>query len=185
MHIQMRSFLLTTLSIFAFTAAIVFTSCKEEKCKSIVCAYDGTCNEEDGSCACINGYEGERCETATRDKFKGVWSVTEDGTLSNPAFYAVSVENGTNIDEVMIRNINNKSNAEIVAKVKADTIYIANQEFIAADGTYSIEGKGSIVPESFYGANGKLILKYKITSSEGEVNYYGMGGSNNPSIWTK
>lgn len=184
MQIKMKSFLLTVLSIFAISSLVVLSSCKEDKCKAIVCAYGGTCND-DGSCECITGYEGERCETVTRYKFKGVWNVMEDGTQSSPANYAVSVENGTHIDEVLIRNVNNKSNAEITAKVKGDTIYIHNQQFVAADGTYSIEGKGYAVPENFYGDHGKLIISYKVTSPDGVDNLYGLGGSNNPSIWTK
>lgn len=185
MQIQMRSLLLTTLGVFALGTALIFTSCKQDKCKAVVCAYDGHCNE-DGSCSCEVGYEGERCETITRAKYKGVWNVTEDGTLSNPANYALSVEDGTNIDEIIIRNINNKSNSQITAKVVRDTMYIANQEFHSSDNqTYTIEGKGYIIPESFYGLNGKMIVRYKVTNPTGEVNFYGMGGNDNPSVWNK
>jgi len=180
----MKSFLLTTLSVFALTSAVFLSSCKEDKCKAIVCAYGGTCND-DGSCSCVIGYEGERCETITRDKFKGVWNVTEDGTNSNPQVYAVTVENGNNIDEVLLRNFNNKFNAEVIAKVKTDTIYISQQEMTAGDGVFMVEGKGYIVPETFYGLHGKLVLNYKVTASDGSVNDFGTGGGQNPSIWTK
>ena len=184
MRIQMKSFLLTTLSVFALTSAVFLSSCKEDKCKAVVCAYDGTCNE-DGSCSCVVGYEGERCETVTRDKFKGVWNVTEDGTNSNPQVYAVSVENGNKIDEVLVRNFNNKFNAEVTAQVKGDTIYVAQQQMTSGGDIYTVEGKGYAVPETFYGLHGKLVLSYKVTSPDGSINDFGTGGGQNPAIWTK
>src|SRR5690606_19056003 len=154
------------------------------KCKAVVCAYSGEC-QEDGSCLCQIGYEGERCETITREKFKGVWSVTEDGTGSNPALYAVSVENGDKIDEVKIRNFNNLDNAEIVAKVKGDTIYIASQPMQVGEEVKMVEGKGYAVPEAFYNLHGKLVMTYKVTSEDGSVDAFGTDGAENPSIWTK
>lgn len=184
MRIQMKSFLLTTISVFAITSAVFMTSCKEDKCKALVCAYGGNCNS-DGSCTCTVGYEGERCETVTRDKFKGVWNVTEDGTASNPQVYAISAEDGTNIDEVLLRNFNNKFNAEVTAQVKGDTIYIAQQQMTSGGAAYTVEGKGYAVPEAFYGLHGKLVLSYKVTAPDGTVNDFGTGGGQNPAIWTK
>lgn len=180
----MKPFLLGLLSLFALTSVVILSSCEEDKCKALVCAYDGICNE-DGSCTCVSGYEGERCETITRNKFKGGWTVTEDGTLSNPAIYAVSVEDGNEIDEVLIRNFNNKYNGQVTAKVKADTIYISNQEMVIGEEVFVVEGKGYTGPESFYGKHGKIVLIYTVTNPDQTVNNYGMGTAGNPSIWTK
>jgi len=184
MRIQMKSTLLSAIGIVALFSAVTLSSCKEDKCKAVVCAYGGIC-QDDGSCACKIGYEGERCETITREKFKGAWAVIEDGTASNPASYAVSVENGDNINEVKIRNFNNIFNAEITATVKGDTIYIAHQPMQVGEEVKTVEGKGYAVPEAFYGLHGKLIISYSVTSEDGSVNQYGTGGADNPSIWTK
>jgi len=184
MRIKMKSFLLTSFSVLALASVVYLSSCTEDKCKAVVCAYGGICND-DGSCTCAIGYEGERCETVTRDKFKGAWSVTEDGTSSNPAVYAVSVENGNAIDEVLIRNFNNEFNSEINANVKGDTIYIPSQPMQVGEETKTIEGKGYAVPEAFYDLHGKIILSYKVVSEDGSVNDYGTGKGDNPSIWTK
>ncbi len=185
MHNKMKTFLLTAMGVFALFSAVTLTSCKEDKCKVTVCAYGGVCND-DGSCTCQTGYEGERCEVITRDKFKGAWRVTEDGTKSNPAQYAVSVEDGNNIDEVKIRNFNNQFNDEIIAKVKGDTIYIAAQTLRVGEDEKTIEGRGYAVPEAFYGAHGKLVLMYRVSTSDGEVDDYGTAtGEANASIWTK
>src|SRR5690606_34343300 len=162
---QMKTFLLTAMGVLAIFSTVSMTSCKEDKCKTTVCAYNGVCNE-DGSCTCQTGYEGERCETITRDKFKGAWRVTEDGTSSNPAQYAVSVENGAQIDEVKIRNFYNLFDAEITAKVKGDTIYIARQTVMVGEDQKTIEGKGYAVPEAYYDLHGKVILSYSVESSD-------------------
>ena len=180
----MKTFLLTAMGVFAIFSTITLTSCKEDKCKTTICAYSGLCND-DGSCTCQTGYEGERCETITRSKFVGTYTVTEDGTSSNPAQYAVGVENGNAIDEVKIRNFYNLSNVQIFAKVKGDTIYIATQSVTVGEDTKTIEGKGYLVPEEYYNLHGKLILNYRVQSSDGSVNDFGLGGGNNSSIWTK
>jgi hypothetical protein len=184
MRNQMKTFLLTAMGVFAIFSTITLTSCSEDKCKATVCAYGGICNE-DGSCTCQTGYEGERCETITREKFKGAWRVTEDGTSSNPQQYAISVENGTNINEVVIRNFYNLFNPLVTATVKGDTIYIAPQTITVGEDTKTVEGKGYVIPEAYYDLHGKIELAYRVTSSDGSVNEFGLGGANNVSVWTK
>lgn len=180
----MKTFLLNAMGVLAICSTVVLTSCKEDKCKLTVCAYDGVCNE-DGSCTCQTGYEGERCETVSRDKFKGAWRVTESGTNSNPAQYGVSVENGDAIDEVKIRNFYNMFNSQIIAKVKGDTILISPQTVKVGDDKKTVEGKGYAVREAFYDLHGKLVLSYKVTSLDGSVNEFGIDGATNASIWVK
>lgn len=180
----MKNVLLTAMGIFALFTSITFVACNPDKCKATVCAYGGVCNE-DGSCTCQTGYEGERCETITRNKFKGAWRVTEDGTISNPQQYAVSVEDGQNVDEVIIRNFYNLFNTFIYAKVSGDTIYIASQEIQVGEDVKTVEGKGYAVPEAFYDLHGRLMLNYRVTSSDGSVNEFGLNGNTNSSIWTK
>lgn len=170
--------LLTGLFVFGTT------SCKEDHCKATVCAYDGTCNE-DGSCTCLVGYEGDRCETISRDKFKGAWTVTEKGTITNAATYAASIENGEAIDDVIIRNFNNKFNKDIYAKVENDTIYIPSQTVTLNNDTYTIQGKGYAEPETFYGLHGKIIFSYTVTYPNNNVDKYGIDGAENVSVWIK
>ncbi len=184
MRNKMKTFLLTTLGVFALFATVTLTSCKEDKCKLTVCAYGGVCND-DGSCTCQTGYEGERCEVISRDKFKGAWRVTEDGTQSSPAQYTVSVEDGNNIDEVSIRNFNNQFNDIITGKIKGDSIYIASQTVQIGERQKTIEGRGYAVPEAYYGAHGKIILMYRVISDDGEVDDFGWSTAGNASVWTK
>lgn len=183
MRIQFKTVLYTAIGLMAVVSSAVFTSCKEDKCKSTVCAYGGQCTDE-GACVCLSGYEGERCETITRDKFKGVWNVLEAGSSSGPTAYTVDVQDGSSIDQVIIRNMYNNFNDGVTATVKGDTIYIPNQT-ITDTIARTIEGKGYIVPESFYGLHGKMVMKYRITNPDGTINNFGYNNNGSPSDWTK
>jgi len=186
MRTQKKFTFLSILSIglMALFLTFTFSSCKEDHCKATVCAYEGICND-DGSCTCLVGYEGERCETISRDKFKGAWTITEKGSISNTANYASTIQNGNAIDEVVIHNFNNKFNSIVNAKIVNDTMYIPSQTMISGDEEYTVSGKGYVIPEEFYGLHGKMVLQYKVISSDQSVNNYGSDGKDNPSIWTK
>lgn len=180
----MKSFLKSAL-IATFTLPAMFlASCEEDKCKSIVCANNGVCNS-DGSCTCPAGYEGNKCEVVTRDKFKGLWNVVEDGSISSPEIYALTVQNGVDIDQVIIRNFNNYANSLVVGKVQGDTLHIPLQEMDQEGEIKTVEGKGYFIFEERYDLHGKLIIKYRVIDSDGLVNDYGYRGAGSPSEWVK
>lgn len=181
----MKSIIKTTLFAAFVATGATFTSCQQDVCKtSIPCANNGTC-KDDGSCECPVGYEGNRCETKSRDKFKGVWNVMEDGSISNRMNYALSVQNGTEIDQVIIRNFNNFSNGIVTARVYGDTIIVPNQQMEQDGVVKTVEGKGYFVFEEYYGLHGKLILKYRVVDNDGIVNDYGYRGGGSASEWIK
>lgn len=55
--------------------AILLTSCKSD-CKGIDCANGGFCDSD--VCNCTAGYEGKLCETESRAKIIGTYSVNEN-----------------------------------------------------------------------------------------------------------
>jgi len=180
----MKSFLKSAL-LASFTLPTIFlTSCEEDKCKGFVCANNGVCNS-DGSCTCPTGYEGNKCEVVTREKFKGSWNVVEDGSISSPENYTLSVQNGVEIDQVIIRNFNNFSNSLVTAKVQGDTLFIPLQEMNQEGIIKTVEGKGYFTTEPTYGLHGKLIVKYRVIDAEGNINDYGYRGAGDPSEWIK
>lgn len=172
---------LATLLIFSIT---FFEACKPEKCEQVNCAFGGVC--KDGNCICQVGYEGEHCETITRDKFKGQWNVNEDGSLSTAAQFTTSIENGAVIDQVFIKNFQNVYKAEsVIGIVFKDTLRIPMQVF--ADGS-KVEGWASIVDTNplnqHYYQHAVMTMYFKVTSPAGQVNEYGSGGAG-PSLWAK
>ena len=180
----MKKILITTLATLLVLTTVLFNACKPDKCEQVSCAYSGVC--KDGNCICQVGYEGEHCETITRDKFKGVWNINEDGTLAPPAQYTTSIEEGAQINEVAIKGFLNFYLAESVRGIAyKDTLTIPNQTM--NDGS-KIEGWASIIDTNplthHYYQTAVMTMYFKVTSSSGQVNEYGTGGSG-PSLWTK
>lgn len=48
-----------------------------DKCKGVVCNNGGTC--KDGTCDCVPGYEGNKCEIISRDKYLGTYEGVNKG----------------------------------------------------------------------------------------------------------
>ncbi|MBL7765696.1 MAG: hypothetical protein JNJ58_06365 [Chitinophagaceae bacterium] len=179
----MKNLLLTAITTLLVFTATVFNACKPDQCKHVSCAYSGTC--KDGACICQVGYEGEHCETVTRDKFKGIWNINEDGTLSGAAQYTVSMENGSKINEVIIKNFQNNFTEDVRGVAYRDTLTIPQQSF--TNGS-TIEGWATIVDTNplnqHYYQHAVMTVYYKVTNSLGQINEYGSGGAG-PSIWSK
>ncbi|GBL35273.1 hypothetical protein EMGBS15_08680 [Filimonas sp.] len=181
----MKRIIITALATLLVFTAVLFNGCKHDKCEQVSCAFGGVCKE--GNCLCQTGYEGEHCETITRDKFKGQWNVNEDGTLSSPAQFTASIENGPMINQVVIKNFQNFYMSEnVLAVAYKDTLTIPLQ--VMSDGS-KIEGWATITDTNplnqHYYQHAVMTMYYKVTSSDGlQVNQYGYGGSG-PSLWAK
>ena len=174
-------------SIFAicgFAMLSMLTSCEEEPCDLVNCAYSGICDA--GNCICQVGYEGIHCETIARDKFvdNGIYSVNEDGTLSPQAQYTTSIEEGPQVNQVLLKNFRNKGFI-VTATVSHDTMWIAPQDH----GGYRIEGMGIITGKNpvgrHYYQDAVINITYKTTNlTSMAVDEYGTNGSQ-PSDWNK
>ena len=179
----MKNIVITVLSTLTLFVAMVYSSCKPDKCKNVTCAYSGTC--KDGGCICQIGYEGEHCETITRDKFKGIWNVNEDGTLSGAAQYTISIESGAKINEVVIKKFQNNFTEDVVGVCYKDTLTIPVQTF--SNGS-KVEGWATIYETTslnqHYYQHANMFFYYKVTNSLGQINEYGSGGSG-PALWSK
>ncbi|HRO43093.1 MAG TPA: hypothetical protein PL009_09680 [Flavipsychrobacter sp.] len=178
MKARFKIVMLSALGALTAFTAVTFSSCKEDKCKAIVCAYGGVCT--DGMCLCPSGYEGNQCETITRTRYLGVWHVTEDGTYSDAAQYSIAVEAGPNITELRIRNFRNSFLEDVQAFVKGDSLTIPNQII----NNKTVRGFGYIVDDQFYGANGKIIIRYLVRDQNGITDDYGVDGGD-ASLWNK
>lgn len=179
MKARLKTIFLSAASAVALFSTVTYTSCENDKCKAIVCAYGGVCT--DGQCLCPSGYEGPQCETLTRERYLGPWTVTENGTITEAIQYSVSIEPGDNITELRIKSFRNLFVTSVSAFVKGDSLYIPEQVV----DKHKVVGHGYITDEKYYGDNGKIVLYYKVTNEDnGLVDYFGLD-EGDPSEWNK
>jgi hypothetical protein len=182
MKASFKTILFTSLSTLAAFFAVTYSSCTPDKCKSIVCAYGGVCNN--GACSCVTGYEGTQCETVARNKFLGKWVVFEKGSTTNSAQYELTVSEGQNVADVVITNFNNQFSVPVSGYIRTDSIYLPSQ---TVNGK-TIVGVGYIIQGQNYATNAEIVIKYKVTDqSTGATDDYGYDAADNtsPSMWDK
>jgi hypothetical protein len=178
MKSTLRTIFASALVAIAGFTAVTLSSCEEDKCKGISCAYGGSCSE--GICNCPAGYEGPQCETINRDRFLGIWYVNEDGSWSNAAQYSVAIEGEGEITKIKISPFNNQLRLDVIASVKGDTMTIPQQ---VVEG-YTVEGMGVITDDLHYGEHGRMTVTYYIIDPNGVKNEFGTTDPN-PSLWNK
>jgi hypothetical protein len=177
-----KSFLQLALGLgAAMTAATSFTSCNEDKCKAIVCAYGGSCN--DGVCTCVNGFEGPQCETQSTLKYLGTWDVMETGSQSEEAQYTLTIDSmGGDVTKLKIKGLNNMV-FNVEAFVVKDTLHIPEQNVA---GIYTVEGFGYLRHNSKYGETAEMLVQYYITDQRnGLTNDFGFLTTQDASLWNK
>ncbi len=184
MKARFKSVLLTAFSTLAAFSTLTFTACNNDKCQAIACASGGVC--EEGRCTCLPGYEGYQCETETRQRYVGNWKVTEDGTVSTAAQYAISIERGAGPTELRITNFRNSFTRPVQAFVSSDTITIPVQVV----NRYRVQGRGIIAgpkaPDNYYGVYGRIDIVYSVEDTVTKVvDNFGIGNTGNPSLWNK
>jgi hypothetical protein len=178
----MKNVVLTAVTILTIFVIATVSSCKQEPCKYVSCANASICKE--GKCICSVGYEGLQCETETRAKFKGIWNVNEDGTLSSAGQYAMSIETGDRVNEVKINNFQNIFTTPLTAVCYKDTLILP----LTTINGYTVEGRGFIVDtdplNQHYYQHAVMTVIYKVTLPNGTINEFGTNGAG-PSIWAK
>lgn len=177
MKARLKTIVLSALGALAAFSAVTSTSCKEDKCKAIVCAYGGVCKE--GTCICQAGYEGYQCETITAEKYEGVWTVFENGTTTNSAQYDVTISYGANMTEMNITNFYNKFTSPVAARIKSDTLFIPQQTIQG----YTVQGVGYLVDNKYYGKERTLEVRYTVNLPDGRVDDFGVNGVGDVSLW--
>ena len=183
MKTPLKTILVSALLVCSAFVAVIHSSCNRDRCKTIVCANKGVCN--DGVCTCPIGYEGSNCETVSRDKFLGNWSVFEKGSITQAAQYPISIQEGTKITDVVIKNFYNYFTTPINASVYHDTLFIPNQQY---EGKV-LFGVGYIYTTVTYVQYGAINMEYEIVdTATGAVNDFGYNSivdHSDPSSWNK
>ena len=183
MKARLKTITTTTLLSFSVFAAIVLPSCNRDQCKSIVCAYGGVCNN--GSCTCPSGYEGTNCETISRNKFLGNWSVFEKGSITEAAQYPISISEGDKITDVLITNFYNYFTGPVLGSIIHDTLFIPNQQYQGK----VLFGVGYVYTSVTYGQNGAINMAYEIvdtaTQAVNDFGYNSILDHSDASSWNK
>ncbi|NNC96298.1 MAG: hypothetical protein HKN92_12130 [Chitinophagales bacterium] len=137
-----------SLSGVVFTAALAsllfFSGCTEDDpCADVICANGGTAVTVDSDCVCdcVAGYEGTLCETESRTKVKGIWTVNDNCSLSGTSSYAVTVGNGATVDGITVDNFWEFFVNDVTATINGVVVTIPRQE-PDADSFY-VEGTGT------------------------------------------
>ena len=181
---RFQAILISALTTVAIFGVVIYTSCNKDRCKTIVCAYGGVCN--DGVCTCRSGYEGPTCETIARNKFLGEWTVFEKGSLTNKAQYPIKIQPGIDITDVVIINLYNYFfSISLRGSVINDTLYIPNQQYLGK----VVFGVGFIYSENTYTQYGAIAMRYEVIDTATQtVNDFGFNeivDHSKPSIWNK
>jgi len=180
MKARFKTILLSAMSVIAAFTAVTYTSCNNDKCKSIVCAHDGVC--KDGACICKSGYEGTQCEIVTADKYKGVWNVFEKGTYTDANQYQISIDYGSDPTRMVINGFHNAVSEPVTVSISGDNITIPQQKV----GQYVIQGTGTLKYEEYYANHGTLTVRYTIMDTEdgNKIDDYGVNAGS-PSVWSR
>jgi len=109
-------------------------SCSDP-CDEVNCGANGQCNE--GICLCDDGFEGENCETASRDRFLGFWEASVYGCMpgNNPVVnYTLSAAEKPN--EIQITTETTPV-LLLIGKVDSTSFEIKSQiQFLGVDVTF-------------------------------------------------
>ncbi|MBC7553484.1 MAG: hypothetical protein H7257_05855 [Taibaiella sp.] len=183
MKVTFKTILVTAITTISAFGSVAYLSCNTDRCKTILCANRGICNG--GSCTCPSGYEGTNCETETRKKFTGNWSVFEKGSNSLAAQYPITIENGESITFVQIKNFNNYFSTPIRAYVDKDKLIIPVQRMQGK----VFYGEGIIKSNTTYGQYGGITMRYlvqdTITNIKDDYGYESAINFSDPSSWNK
>lgn len=164
---SIRNIALSALMTIGAFSAITYTSCKEDKCKDVVCQNGGSCTE--GVCSCTTGYEGTLCETEVRTKFVKTWTASDkDITNVTVPTYNAIITKGTAVTDILIAKFSDAYfDHDVKATVSGNTISIASQA-PDSDG-YTVSGTGT-----YNSTDKKITWSYTLTSPiSGSKSYTG------------
>jgi len=144
---SLRQIVLSALLTIGLFSAVTYTACKKGGCTTD-CKNGGSCYNN--ACSCPTGFEGAFCQTASRDKFIGVFTGT-DSCSNGYSSYQVTLTALSDSLRFNIANINGNSAYAATATITAPNAFsFAGSSF---GSNYSGTGKLS---------NDSLILSYHV-----------------------
>lgn len=163
-----RNILLTTVLTISLFAAISYTACKKDPCQNVICLNLGACDE--GHCLCPVGYEGDRCQKLSRDKFiqtfNGYDTCTND-TVGEHRFYPIYFRAMlADPRELTMQNILNDMDDSAVCTMEG----VDSFSFMGANNATTYYGTGKLSHDSLW-----LIYHVERDTTSYNCKYFGQG----------
>ena len=133
---------------FLITITAILIGCKTNPCDTVSCQNGGICNEEDGTCSCPDGFEGDFCQNFIIQKFLGTYQVDYQGCLATTPSHVVTIEQVPDAsNKIYINNLGDyacpDSEIKIEALINGTEITIESQELNCGPIVYTFVGTGN------------------------------------------
>lgn len=161
----LRSIIVTALLSIGAFFAITHTACNKDRCNNVACLNGGVC--DGGSCTCAAGWQGNRCQTASRDKFIGTFNGGDSCGVGGYTQYSINfVKTVGNQTQMTMRNmLNDIDDSAICTLVGVDTF-----TFNGSNNSVTYRGAGKV-------SNDSLWMSYHVQfdTINYDCKYFGIG----------
>ncbi|NNC94314.1 MAG: hypothetical protein HKN92_02050 [Chitinophagales bacterium] len=92
------------LSLILIAFGLFLFSCDNRSCEDVICGINENCNQ--GTCFCIDGYEGDNCQQLSYEKYVGNYFVNENCSppSSSGSYNSYISWDGFNLNSLSISN---------------------------------------------------------------------------------
>jgi hypothetical protein len=133
------------ITVAVFSVA-TYSACNKNKCHNVVCLNNGACFG--GTCKCPTGFEGNRCQTLSRDKFiynYNGYDLCGDSSLYHP--YSVQLlavlHDST---EMVLRNLLDNLDDSAICTIQSTDSFT----FIGSNNSTTFTGVGHLSNDSLW-----------------------------------
>lgn len=144
-----QSILLTAFLTISVFSIVVYSACNKNKCHNVTCLNQGVC--DGGHCVCPRGFEGNRCQTLSRDKFIFTYNGGDScqGTPFNNHFTQYPVHLLARLNDstemVLMNLLNDPSDSAICTIQTTDSF-----TFIGSNNSTTYTGTGKLRNDSLW-----------------------------------
>lgn len=134
---------------FLSISALLLGGCAaSDPCTVVSCINQGLC--ADGTCLCLNGFEGESCELVVRDRLVGVYTGQEVCTDVAPYSYPLFIAEGTEgVASILIGNFADRV-IGVRGTIEGEGVRIPDQTIQVQSGNVRVEGAGILSDTSLF-----------------------------------
>jgi hypothetical protein len=140
----MRTILIAAFCTLGVFFSVFYTSCSRDRCVNVACLNGGVC--DGGNCTCAPGFEGNRCQIASRDRLIGNYNGNDSCTVKGDRQYSIrflTVPNKAQME--MFDILGNPNDSALCSMVSADSFL-----FNGNNNSVSYRGKGIIKNDSLF-----------------------------------